>query len=187
MRSKRRGKAIGAAAIALALFAALGLAMPARGATERKALPSAATRPSVQSPLPVACPPGQIAYTDGTSRVTKCIPAPPCGPEQTLAAGGQCACPPGKVAVRKGSGPQQVQCVVPPPCGSGQVRDAATGECRCPPGQVAYTRGTGGPPKCVAPKSCPPGVKLDAAAGQCMCPPGTRVYWDGAGGGGCVS
>ncbi len=168
-----------------------GVAAPALAAAASAApdtgIPVASTRPVEAAAQPGKCPPGRVAYTEGTSRVVKCLPAPSCGPGQARNSAGACVCPAGQVAVRRGSEPQTVQCVAAPPCGSDQTRDAETGECRCPPGQQSYRRGSGGPQKCIATKSCPPNVKLDPASGQCLCPPGTVVYWDGAAGGGCAA
>lgn len=157
---------------------------PATGVTT--ATSTAGATPPEAASRSGKCPPGTVAYTDGGSLAVKCVAAPACAPPQTRDAAGRCVCPPGKVAVRHGAEPHQVQCVEPPPCGAGLARDASTGECRCPPGQQLYRRGSGGPPQCVAAKPCPPGSTLDAASGQCQCPPGTRLYRDGAGGGGCV-
>jgi hypothetical protein len=174
---RRRWPALAALLVAASLSAAADKDVPA---ASRATPPEAAIRAG-------RCPPGTVAYTDGGSHIVKCVAAPTCGPAQTSDAAGHCVCPPGKVAVRHGAEPQQVQCVEPPPCGAGLARDAATGECRCPPGQKLYRRGGGGPPQCVAAgKACPPGATLDAASGQCLCPPGTRMYRSGAGGGGCV-
>lgn len=140
----------------------------AHAASERVAPPGTSLRSTEAATRLGKCPPGQIAYTDGTSLAVRCV------------------CPPGTIAVRHGADPDKMQCEPASPCAAGQSRDARSGECRCPPGQLAYRSGGGGAPKCVAARSCPPGIKRDAATGQCQCPPGTRVYWDGAGGGGCV-
>jgi hypothetical protein len=172
--------------ICFAALAAHFNATAADAASERTAPPSTSVRlPELASPFG-KCPPGRIAYTDGTSMTVKCVRAPACGAQQSRNAAGQCVCPPGKVVVRHGAEPDKVQCVTTPPCASGQTRDAQTGECRCLPGQMAYRSGSGGGAKCVIAKSCPPGVKFDVATGQCQCPPGTKLYWDGAGGGACV-
>lgn len=179
-RSASRVTALLGVVAVLAYAPAADAASTGIGASDAPSrLPQAATRLG-------ACPPGQVAYRDGTSLAVKCVPLPDCGAEQTRNADGKCVCPPGKIAVRHGAEPHSAQCVTAPPCGPGQIRDAQTGECRCPPGQLIYRSGGGGPPKCIAAKPCPPGIKLDAVSGKCQCPAGTRVYWDGAGGGGCA-
>jgi hypothetical protein len=172
--------------VCLVTLAAPFSATVAYAASERIAPPGASTRLPEHATRLGKCPPGQTAYTDGTSMSVKCMPAPSCGMEQSRNAAGKCVCPPGKIAVRHGSEPDKVECVPAPPCAAGQTRDATTGECRCPPGQTSYRSGSGGAPKCVLARSCPPAVKFDSVTGQCQCPGGTKVYWDGAGGGGCV-
>jgi hypothetical protein len=152
----------------LSALALLCSAMPSGAVSERIAPPSASIARGATASRTGTCPPGQLAYRDGTHLAIQCLPAPPCGAEQTRDADGRCVCPPGKVAVRHGAEPTAAQCVAAPPCADGQTRDAQTGECRCPTGQIAYRSGSGGV-KCVA-----------------ACPPGRKYYRNGAGGGACV-
>jgi hypothetical protein len=140
-----------AVSVALAGPAALLLGAPASasasGRDPLQTLPRAPTAPSVVTPRSGPCPPGQVAYREGGSGVVKCIPGPPCGPEQTRDAQGRCRCPAGQVAYREG-GSGVVKCIPGPPCGPEQTRDAS-GQCRCPAGQVAYREGTTGTVRCV--------------------------------------
>ncbi len=138
-------------------------------------------RTTLADPRPMACPPGTIAYRSGNETKVRCLPAPPCGPEQTRdAVSGHCECPPGKVAYRNGSD-NTVRCIALPACGPEQTRSTTTGQCECPPGKVGYRNGNdpNAVTICIAAAPCSPQQTRNRTTGQCECPPGKTAYRNG--------
>lgn len=93
-KMRQRGRSVFLLFI-LGLLPVIAASADRSGAAARGPHPPAIRQPFAQ------CPPGQVAYRDGTEPGTvKCVPATP-----------RAQCPPGQVAYRDGTEPGTVKCV----------------------------------------------------------------------------
>ena len=137
------------------VIATISGALPAlAGGEMHMAAPPVGARQAIMS----GCQPDTTQYREGGDGPVRCVAKPPCAPELTRDALGDCHCPPDTTEVRNGNGlPSQY--IAKPACAPGQSRDVQ-GDCHCPPGTAEVRSGNGNSLRCQG------GVPVPCGAGK---------------------